>query len=135
MPPRKIANRLIVIVSAAVFAVFAQQAGADQNLHCCALRFSDTEFFTYSTTLLGIEKEDSAFSYPHTGRSAVIFSNVQMSVPCCRGRANHCFRPDRCANIHRDRAVHILWQALLPGVFGQAVSDKSPKSEACCFQS
>lgn len=43
--------------------------------------------------------------------------------------------PDRCANIHRDRAVHILWQALLPGVFGQAVSDKSPKSEACCFQS
>ena len=23
----------------------------------------------------GIEKEDSAFSYPHTGRSAVIFSN------------------------------------------------------------
>ena len=58
-----------------------------------------------------------------------------MSVPCCRGQANHCFRPDRCANIHRDRAVHILWQALLPGVFGQAVSDKSPKSEACCFQS
>ena len=38
-------------------------------------RFSDTESFTYSTTLLGIEKEDSAFSYPHTGRSAVIFSN------------------------------------------------------------
>ena len=75
MPPRKITDRLIVIVSAAVFAVFAQQAGADQNLHCCALRFSDTESFTYSTTLLGIEKEDSAFFYPHTGRSAVIFSN------------------------------------------------------------
>jgi len=73
MPPRKIANRLIVIVSAAVFAVFAQQAGADQNLHCCALRFSDTESFTYSTMLLGIEKEDSAFSYPHTGRSAELF--------------------------------------------------------------
>jgi len=62
VPPRKITDRLIVIVSAAVFAVFAQQAGADQNLHCCALRFSDTESFTYSTTLLGIEKEDFAFS-------------------------------------------------------------------------
>ena len=73
MPPRKITDRLIVIVSAAVFAVFAQQAGADQNLHCCALRFSDTESFPYSTTLLGIEKEDSAFSYPHTGRSAEFF--------------------------------------------------------------
>ena len=73
MPPRKITDRLIVIVSAAVFAVFAQQAGADQNLHCCALRFSDTESFPYSTTLLGIEKEDSAFSYSHTGRSAEFF--------------------------------------------------------------
>ena len=62
MPPRKITDRLIVIVSAAVFAVFAQQAGADQNLHCCPLRFSDTESFPYSTTLLGIEKEDFAFS-------------------------------------------------------------------------
>ena len=61
--------------------------------------------------------------------------NAQTSDPCCHGQANHYFRPDRCANIHRDRAVHILWQALLPGVFGQAVSDKSPKSEACCFQS
>ena len=69
MPPRKITDRLIVIVSAAVFAVFAQQAGADQNLHCCALRFSDTESFTYSTTLLGIEKEDFAFPIPIPGGS------------------------------------------------------------------
>ena len=67
MPPRKIADRLIVIVSAAVFAVFAQQAGADQNLHCCALRFSDTESFPYFTTLLGIEKEDFAFPIPIPG--------------------------------------------------------------------
>ena len=67
MPPRKITDRLIVIVSAAVFAVFAQQAGADQNLHCCVLRFSDTESFTYSTTLLGIEKEDFAFPIPIPG--------------------------------------------------------------------
>ena len=34
---------------------------------CCALRFSDTESFTYSTTLLGIEKEDFAFPIPIPG--------------------------------------------------------------------
>ena len=61
MPPRKITDRLIVIVSAAVFAVFAQQTGTDQNLHRYTLRFSDTESFPYSTTLFGIEKEGSAF--------------------------------------------------------------------------
>lgn len=75
MPPHEIADCLIVIVSTAVLTVFAQQAGTDHNFYCCALRFSDTDSFSYSTTLFGIEKEDFAFPYPYAGKSIVIFRN------------------------------------------------------------
>ena len=59
MSPHEIADCLIVIVSAAVFAVLTQQAGTDQNLHGCILRFPDAKSFPYFTTLFGIEKENS----------------------------------------------------------------------------
>ena len=60
--------------------------------------------------------------------------NAQTSDHCCHGQANHCFRPDKCVKNRRGHTVHIRWQELLPGVFGQAATDKFSISEVCSLQ-